>query len=161
MSDELTTILSSQCVFLHLTSKKRRQVIEELAELAAGCSGIEEHRSLAKELWKREKLSTTAIGHGVAVPHRLTPLVDRTVVIIGRTDHGISFEAVDNEPIRLLIMVLGPEGAHSRHLKLLSRLARLLSSAEFRRELLEATEPEEVVAAFRKREFKNAAGGAT
>ncbi len=152
MSGDLSAILDRGCVFLDLTARKRRQAIEEVAERAAACAGIPDAKSLAKELWKREKLSTTAVGHGVAIPHRLTNLVDETVMIVGRADHGVPFEAVDNEPVKLLVVLLGPEGAHGRHLKLLSRLARLLSSSEFREELLRAPSPEAVLDAFRHRE---------
>jgi fructose-specific phosphotransferase system IIA component len=152
VSGSLTSILQTKCVFLDLKAKKRKQAIEELAEHAAACLGIADARGLAKELWKREKLSTTAVGHGVAIPHRLTDLVSDTVMIFGRSEHGVPFEAVDNEPVRILVMILGPEGAHSKHLQLLSRLARLMSSTEFRQELLDAGSPDEVIEVFARRE---------
>ncbi len=159
MSGELSAILDPGCIFLNLAAKKRRRLVEELAEKAAVCCGIDDHKSLAREVWKREKLSTTAVGHGVAIPHRLTNLVDDTRMVFGRAPHGVPFDAVDNEPVRILVMLLGPEGAHGRHLKLLSRLARLLSSVEFREDLLSASTPDEIIEAFRRKEEQTGGGG--
>ncbi len=149
--NSITDILAPERIRLDLASKKKKQVVFELAELFRSEVG-EETSTLAKQLYKREKMSSTGIGHSVAVPHVMTELVDRTLMAVGRSVHEIPFDSVDNRPVRLFFLLVGPPGSTATHLKTLSKLSRILTQASLREVLLETEDPREVIEILRSEE---------
>jgi mannitol/fructose-specific phosphotransferase system IIA component (Ntr-type) len=149
--NSITDILAPERIRLDLAAKKKKQAIFELAELFRPEMG-EETPGLAKQLFKREKMSSTGIGHGIAIPHVMTELVDRTLMAIGRSVHEIPFDSVDNRPVRLFFLLLGPPGSTAAHLKTLSKLSRIVTQASLREALLEIQDPHEVIELLRSEE---------
>ncbi|RMH52892.1 MAG: PTS sugar transporter subunit IIA [Zetaproteobacteria bacterium] len=98
----------------------------------------------------RERLGSTGIGHGVALPHCRMPGLTRPVVVLLRHRRGIDFDAIDGRPVHLVVLLLVPDDDDRGHLDLLARLARRLQSADLRRRLMELEDPEEVSALFRE-----------
>jgi len=135
-----------------LKEKRKKRVIGELVKLLATAWDLDNPPALTEQVLEREKMGSTGIGHGVAIPHCLTSLTNRTVMAFGRCRQGISYGAADNRPVYLMFLLLGPESATSEHLKLLSKLSRLLTEEQFRNQLMEAGEPEEIVELFHRRE---------
>ena len=151
----MTTIsdfLVPQAIRLSLKEKRKKRVIGELVEVLASAWDLDNAPALTEQILGREKMGSTGIGHGVAIPHCLTSLTERTIMAFGRCRQGISYGAADNRPVYLVFLLLGPESATSEHLKLLSKLSRLLTEEQFREHLMEAGEPEEIVELFRQRE---------
>jgi len=119
--DLITT--KSVVVALRVTSKK--QALQELAKRAAQITGIDE-RQIFDVLLEREKLGTTGVGQGIAIPHgKLAPLT-RLYGLFARLDRPIDFEAIDEQPVDLIFLLLAPESAGADHLKALARVSRLL-----------------------------------
>ena len=152
MTASFSEILDPTCVVLELSTRKKRPVIEELVAALENAGKIGDARTLAEEILEREKLTSTAIGHGIAVPHRLSDQVPETTLAFGRSSAGVKFDAPDNAPVTLVFLLVGPTGAHTAHLRLLSRLSRYLNDPEFRGALHAAQSAEEVARLFAERE---------
>lgn len=108
---------------LHATSKK--QALQELARHGAALTGISE-RQIFDVLLERERLGTTGVGNGIAIPHGKLPGLDRLHAVFARIDTPIDFDAIDEQPVDLVFMLLAPENAGADHLKALARISRLL-----------------------------------
>ena len=111
---------------LHVTSKK--QALQELAKRAADLTGQPE-RSIFEVLIERERLGTTGVGNGIAIPHGKLPGLDRLYALFARLDKPIDFDAIDEQPVDLICLLLAPETAGADHLKALARVSRLLRDA--------------------------------
>jgi PTS system nitrogen regulatory IIA component len=111
---------------LKVTSKK--QALQELAARAAPLCGQNE-RAIFEILVQREKLGSTAVGNGIAIPHGKMPNLAKLFGLFARLDKPIDFESLDGQPVDLIFLLLAPEGAGADHLKALARVARLLRDA--------------------------------
>jgi nitrogen PTS system EIIA component len=121
----LNDLLAAPAVLPALKVKNKKQALQELAARAAETSGRSE-REIFDTLLQRERLGSTGIGHGVAIPHGKLAKLDRLVGLFARLEKPIDFDALDGEPVDLLFLLLAPEGAGADHLKALARIARLL-----------------------------------
>lgn len=148
----LSEILDERSIELDLKSRRKKELIEELVAVLGRSMPVADPRRLADELLERERLTSTGIGHGLAIPHRLVPGFPRAALAFGRKAGGVPFDAIDRQPVSLFFLILGPAGSQAEHLPLLSRLSRLLHDSEFRRALEQARSPAEVLAAFREKE---------
>ncbi len=155
MTASFSKMLDPSCVVLELSARKKRPVIEELVATLESAGKIGDTRTLADEILEREKLTSTAIGHGIAVPHKLSDQVTETTLAFGRSSQGVKFDAPDNAPVTLVFLLVGPTGAHTAHLRLLSRLSRYLNDTDFRSALHEAQTAEEVTRLFADRESRS------
>lgn len=121
----LQDLLAAPAVLPALKAKNKKEALQELAAKATECSGRSE-REIFETLLQRERLGSTAIGHGVAIPHGKLPKLDRLVGLFARLEKPIEFDALDGEPVDLIFLLLAPESAGADHLKALARVARLL-----------------------------------
>jgi PTS system nitrogen regulatory IIA component len=121
----LTDLIAPNAILPALKVNSKKQVLHELAARAAMLSGQNE-RAIFDILMQREKLGSTAIGNGVAIPHGKMPTLNRLFGLFARLDRPLDFEALDNQPVDLVFLLLAPEGAGADHLKSLARIARLL-----------------------------------
>ena len=121
----LTDLVAPNAILPTLKVNSKKQALHELAERAAALSGQNE-RAIFEILMQREKLGSTAIGNGIAIPHGKIPNLNRLFGLFARLDRPIDFEALDNQPVDLVFLLLAPEGAGADHLKALARIARLL-----------------------------------
>ncbi|HEX6143236.1 MAG TPA: PTS sugar transporter subunit IIA [Geminicoccaceae bacterium] len=132
---EIADILSPNEVFLDLAScRSKRQVLRELARLAAGVVGADQQEVL-EALLERERLGTTGIGHGIAIPHARLASLDRVVALFTRLDQPVDFESLDDQPSDLIVLLLAPVGADTESLKALARISRLLRNPALREKL--------------------------
>ena len=122
---QIADLLTPESVIPVLTATSKKQALQELARIAAQRTGMAE-RQIFDVLLERERLGTTGVGRGVAIPHGKLPGLDRIYGVFARTEHKIDFDAIDGEPVDLLFLLLAPEGAGADHLKALARVSRLL-----------------------------------
>jgi PTS system nitrogen regulatory IIA component len=125
---QIADLLTPESVIPVLTATSKKQALQELAHVAAQRTGMTE-RQIFDVLLERERLGTTGVGRGVAIPHGKLPELDRIYGVFARTEHKIDFDAIDGEPVDLLFLLLAPEGAGADHLKALARVSRLLRDA--------------------------------
>ncbi|MFA7565623.1 MAG: PTS sugar transporter subunit IIA [Alkalispirochaeta sp.] len=150
--EAISDVLDASCVSLDIQSKKKPDIIAELVQLLADAGKIDNPDTITELVIQRESLMSTGIGGGIAVPHCLSRDINHTLIAFGRHLKGVKFDAVDKKPVQLFFLMVGPEGAQSDHLRLLSRLSRLLHDETLKTGLLEATTAEEVVELFYRRE---------
>jgi nitrogen PTS system EIIA component len=121
----LTDLVASNAIIPALKVKGKKQALQELAARAALLSGQNE-RTIFEILMQREKLGSTAIGNGVAIPHGKMPNLARLFGLFARLERPIDFEALDNQPVDLIFLLLTPANSGADHLKALARISRLL-----------------------------------
>jgi fructose-specific phosphotransferase system IIA component len=131
--------LKKNNIIIKPSAKNRWEIIEEMAELAVKNKDIpiEDAESLKKALIEREKSMSTAIGHGIAIPHCSTTKVKNIVAVMALVPKGLDFEAIDNEPVKIVILLIVPKDKLSQHIKTLANIAKMMSNAELREKLLE------------------------
>lgn len=122
---ELSDILAERAVLSCTSLKSKRQLFEQLAEKAAEMTGrpVED---ICSAITSREELGSTGLGNGIAIPHGKIAGLDGVTAVFARLDDPIEFDAVDDQPVDIVMMLLAPAGAGADHLKALSRVARLL-----------------------------------
>ena len=121
----ITDLVAPEAILPALKVNSKKQALQELAARAASLTGQNE-RSVFEVLLQREKLGTTAVGYGVAIPHGKLPKLEKLFGLFARLERPIDFEAMDGQPVDLIFLLLAPEGAGADHLKALARISRLL-----------------------------------
>ena len=122
---EIADLVTPASVIANLRAASKRQALQELAKRAAALTGRHE-RAIFEVLLERERLNTTGIGNGTALPHGRLPDLPRLYGLFARLEKPIDFEAIDNQPVDLIFMLLTPASAGADHLKALARISRLL-----------------------------------
>jgi PTS system nitrogen regulatory IIA component len=115
----------------------KKQALQEIAAKAAELTG-QSDRAILEILLQREKLGSTGVGNGVAIPHGKLPKLNNVFGLFARLERAVDFEALDGQPVDLVFLLLAPEGAGADHLKALARVARLLRDPEVAKKLRES-----------------------
>jgi len=122
---EIADLVTIDGVIPHLRATSKKQALQELSRRAAEITGIHE-RTIFDVLMERERLGTTGVGNGIAIPHGKLPDLKRLYGLFARLERPIDFQAIDEQPVDLLFLLLAPESAGADHLKALARVSRLL-----------------------------------
>lgn len=135
---KLLDFLDRERIVPDLRASDKGGVLEELAAVVAADCGAPDGQTVVGVLLERERLGSTGIGEGVAIPHGKLDGLDRVVAAFGRSRGGVEFESLDGAPVHLVFLLLSPADSASTHLMALARISRLLKSHSFREELLSA-----------------------
>jgi PTS system nitrogen regulatory IIA component len=122
---EISDLLEPRGVLASLHAPNKKQVLQDLARRAAEVTGLPE-RAIFDVVLERERLGTTGVGAGVAIPHGKLPGLERMVGVFARLERPVDFESIDGQPVDLIFLLLAPSGAGADHLKALARVSRLL-----------------------------------
>ena len=141
----LTDLIAANAVIPALKVNGKKQALQELASRAAELTGQNE-RAILEILMQREKLGSTGVGNGVAIPHGKLPKLGRLFGLFARLERGIDFEALDGQPVDLIFLLLAPEAAGADHLKALARVSRLLRNQQTTEKLRAANNAEALYA---------------
>jgi PTS system fructose-specific IIA component len=148
----ISDYLRPENVLFQTARTSKMAVLRALIESLAQSGGITDIDACLSALLERERLMTTGVGKGVALPHAFSQSALDTVIGYLRVTEGVDFDAVDEKPVRHVFCILGPPSAQGRHLKILARLARLLNRDSFLQALDQAKSAEELLAACRSQE---------
>jgi PTS system nitrogen regulatory IIA component len=141
---KITDFVTLDRVIADLRGNEKSEVLKEMAhQLADSESGLDPAQVL-RVLQDREKISTTAIGEGVAIPHGKLPSVERVSGLFARSLQGVDFGSLDGAPTYLFFTLIAPQDAAADHLKALARISRLLKDPDLRHRLLAATSSQEL-----------------
>ncbi len=140
---EVFELLTPDRIFDALKMPSKKKTLLELAERAAKITGLPE-RTIFDILQEREKLGTTGVGRGIAIPHGKFPGLDGIYGLFVRLESPINFDSVDNQPVDLIFLLLAPEAAGADHLKALARVSRLLRSGTMCEKLRTAKDAQEI-----------------
>jgi PTS system nitrogen regulatory IIA component len=154
---EIEDLLSSPAqVMPRLKVSSKKQALQELARRAAEITGVHE-RQIFDVLLERERLGTTGVGNGIAIPHGKLADVKKMFGLFARLEHPVDFEAIDEQPVDLIFLLLAPEGAGADHLKALARVSRLLRDRAICDKLRGADQAEAIYALLTDRAHSHAA----
>ncbi len=152
---KLTDILISEACVVDMQAKTKKEALRELAAgLAASVEGLEAPE-LLDMLLEREKLGTTAMGDGIAIPHARVESLDRLLASFGRSRNGVDFDSVDGKRTHLFFLLVAPGTEGSTHLLTLARLSRFLTQPDFRAKLLEVEAIEDLFRAVEEEESRS------
>ena len=136
----ISRLLSSEDVVLGLSATDAKRACEEIARLASRRLHVDD-KLVFRALWRREQSGSTALGHGIAIPHARIPGITDPIVLFVRTKLPIPFGAPDHQPVSALFVILVPEHANEEHLRILATVSEMFSDKAFRGRLEAATEP--------------------
>jgi fructose-specific phosphotransferase system IIA component len=140
----LGDILQKEQIITELNASNRWEAIDELITRLVECGKIkpENREQIAAVVKKRETSMSTGIGFGIGIPHASTDLIYEVVGAFGRSSKGVNFDALDNQPVQLVMLYLVPQGQFQKHLHTLANIAKLLHNKDFRSSLEQAPNAE-------------------
>jgi len=151
--NNISDLLDPGCIRLELGTHLKEAAIKELVQLLAKAGKLNGTvERYVEEVMGREKISSTGIGKGIAIPHVLVAEVNEIMMAVGRSAKGVPFDSVDGKPAHLIFLIIGPQGQNSEYLKILSKLSRYLNDRTFFETLMKIENPEEVVDLVKERE---------
>ncbi len=148
----LVDSLKKNSIIVKAKSKNRWELIDEMIDLAVKNKQIskEDLESVRAALVEREKSMSTGIGNGVAIPHCTTSRVNDIVAILAISQKGIDFDSIDNNPVRIAILLLVPKNKLTQHIKTLANIAKVMSDEKLRNIILEMKTPEAILKTIKK-----------
>lgn len=149
---KLTDIIVRDACLVEMGARTKKEALRELSAALCESVGDLSAAELLDMLLEREKLGTTAMGDGIAIPHARMEALDRLLASFGRSREGVDFDSVDGEPTHLFFLLVAPGKEGSAHLLTLAKLSRMLSSGEFRARLGELRTADELFAAIEREE---------
>jgi len=141
----LTNYLVPDQVCCDLAAGAKNDVLSELAELLTKSAGSPDVKTIATALEDRERLATTGVGDGVAIPHAKLEGIEDNRMAVGISRSGVSFESVDDQPVHIFFALVAPLSSAGDHLRILAQISRLLKDADVRDRLIKAGSPEELI----------------
>ena len=149
---KVSELLKTEFVIPNLKGETKEDVINELVDLFKNDSRVEDIEKVRSAVLDREKVMSTGVGKGFAIPHGKTNSVKEIIGAFGRIPDGIDYESLDGNPVQLIFLLIGKDNLISTHIKLLSRISRLMNKDDFRHRLAEANSADEIVKLFSEEE---------
>ncbi len=143
--EKITDYMSKDLICLDLKGTNKIEVLKELNELLIKSGKINDREKCLEALVNREKLGSTGIGKGVAIPHAKTEYADDLTIAFGMNKQGVNFNAVDEEKVNIFFVFVSPMKKSKIYLKILARISRLIRNEEFRKKLLNANDTKEIL----------------
>jgi PTS system nitrogen regulatory IIA component len=137
---QISDILSPERMLCHVKASSKKRVLEYFSKLLAMETEALTSHDIYESLWGRERLGSTALGKGVAIPHARVSQCEVTLAAFLQLEEGIDYDAMDKQPVDLLFALVVPESATDEHLEILAQLAAMFSEAEFREQLRNTTD---------------------
>jgi PTS system nitrogen regulatory IIA component len=145
-------ILRKECIIPYMGARTKREAIGELVGVLEVCGLIRDKREVEGVILERERLGSTGIGEGVAIPHGKMKGLTEILISFGRSKEGVDFDAVDRLPVHIFFLLIVPEECLTLHLRMLSRISRLLRRTHFKERLMELDSAEEIYGAISSEE---------
>lgn len=141
---KLLDFLKQEWIIQDLKGTDKPSVLRELAEVLVKPCGVSSVEELVQVLLEREKLGSTGIGDGIAIPHGRLKKLKNFFISFGRSIKGVNFDSIDGKPSQIFFLVMAPENSAVENLKLISRIANLLKDSSFRKRLMDAKSQQEI-----------------
>jgi len=149
---KITDILTEDMVVNGLEGDSKDDIINAMVNLIASSQKVQDKEKVRQAIFEREKLMSTGIGNGFAIPHGKTDAVSDIVAAFAVTARPIDYASLDEKPVRLVFLLVGKDNMVGPHIKLLSRISRLMHKEQFRNQLLGLKTPHEIIEVFRQEE---------
>lgn len=149
---KISDILEERLVMTNLQGNSKEDIINTMVNLVAQSPKVIDKEKVRSAIFEREKIMSTGVGNGFAIPHGKTDAVSEIVAAFGITAEPINYQSLDEKPVRLVFLLVGRDNLVGPHIKLLSRISRLMNKEEFRNKLLGLQTPKEVIDTFKQEE---------
>ena len=149
---KISDILDETSIRTQLAGDSKNDIILAMIDIVAASKKVLDKEKVKEAIFEREKIMSTGVGNGFAIPHGKTDAVSDIVAAFAVTAKPIDYQSLDEQPVRLVFLLVGKDSMVGPHIKLLSRISRLMNKEEFRKKLLSAASPKEVLEIFRTEE---------
>ena len=149
---KISDILTEDLVVTGLQGKTKDDIIDAMIDLVSVSPKVLDKEKVRKAIFEREKIMSTGVGNGFAIPHGKTDAVTDIVAAFAVTAEPIDYQSLDEKPVRLVFLLVGKDNLVGPHIKLLSRISRLMNKEDFRKRLLVQQTPREIIDMFRQEE---------
>ncbi|HSQ74828.1 MAG TPA: PTS sugar transporter subunit IIA [Bacteroidota bacterium] len=149
---KISDILTDDLVVAGLDGTSKNDIIDAMVDLVATSPKVLDKEKVREAILERERIMSTGVGNGFAIPHGKTDAVTDIVAAFAVTEKDIDYDSLDEKPVRLVFLLVGKDNLVGPHIKLLSRISRLMNKEEFRKRLLTVTSPKEILEMFRQEE---------
>ena len=154
MPMRLKSYVHPECFINDLAAKTRDEALREIVRVVAGKGIVKDPAAVLESLLERERIQSTAVGSGIAIPHCFTDEIADLVIVVARAPGGIAFDSFDGRPTHVVFLLMGNRQEHGLHLKALARIARLIKSTAFIDRVVAADSVDGMVRAFEEEEAK-------
>jgi len=148
----LSDILHVECISLDVPPSDKQDVIQHMVELAAKSGKVSSTECLLESVMSREKIQTTGIGHGMAIPHAAAEGIKGLVLSLGVSKEGVDYASLDGKPVHLIFLLAGEPRLQTSFLSILSKISRFFKREEFRRQILDAADGQAILSFIQSRE---------
>ena len=145
-------LLNKDCVIANLHGQTKEEVINELINVFKNDPRVIDLEKVRDAVMEREKIMSTGVGKGFAIPHGKTNAVNDILAAFGKTNNPIEYDSLDGHPVYLVFLLVGKDNLVSKHIKLLSRISRMMNKDDFREKLIKAATSDEILEIFKKEE---------
>jgi fructose-specific phosphotransferase system IIA component len=145
-------LLDEKFILTDFKSDDKENVINELIDLYIESDKVNDIEKVRTAILDREKIMSTGVGKGFAIPHGKTNAVNDVIAAFGKTTRDIEYDSLDGDPVHLVFLLVGRDDMVSKHIKLLSRISRLMNKDEFRERLIDSNSKEEIINIFKEEE---------
>jgi fructose-specific phosphotransferase system IIA component len=149
---KLVELLKDEFIISDLKGQNKEEVINELIDLFKDDERINDIEKVRSAVLEREKIMSTGVGKGFAIPHGKTNAVNEIIAAFGKTKRDVNYDALDGQSVHLVFLLVGKDNLVSTHIKLLSRISRMMNKDEFRQKLIDANSNEEIFEIFKQEE---------
>lgn len=149
---KITDILNEKVIVTKLPGTTKTEILNAMIDLAATSDRVLDKEKMRYAILEREKIMSTGVGSGFAIPHGKTDAVQDIVAAFAITEQPIDYQSLDEQPVRIVFLLVGKDNSVGPHIKLLSRISRLMNKEEFRKKLIDAESPSEVLQIFKQEE---------
>lgn len=149
---KISDLLDESNIIPGLSARTKNEAIDKLVDTLSDKLDGETIKSVRKAVLERENIMSTGVGKGLAIPHGKSKQLSQTYAAFGKLEEPVEYNAIDGEPVHILFLLVGPESQNSVHIKMLSRISRLLNSSAFREKLVASTDVNTIIDLFRSEE---------
>lgn len=146
------SLLDTQTILPNLEANNKAEILQKLVSTLEPKVSDEQLDKIYDAVIEREKIMSTGVGKGLAIPHGKTAGIDQTYAAFAMLKNPVDYDAIDNEPVTMVFLLVGPQSSNSLHIKLLSRISRLMNNSEFREKLRDCSTSEDIIKQFREEE---------
>lgn len=148
----IISLLDSSTVLPDLKAKNKEEVLNKLISLFSSKVSEQELSIIREAVFERESIMSTGVGNGLAIPHGKARGISGNYAAFGLLKSPVDYEAIDGEPVSMVFLLVGPQSSNSFHIKMLSRISRLMNNSEFRDQLNKCSSAEEIIEVFKEEE---------
>ncbi|MDX1671200.1 MAG: PTS sugar transporter subunit IIA [Balneolaceae bacterium] len=146
------SLLDEATVFPRLEAENKQEILDHLIESLRTTASGDEIKRIRQAVLEREKIMSTGVGKGLAIPHGKAEGIEGNYAAFAVLKEPVEYNAIDNQPVRIVFLLVGPQSSNSFHIKMLSRISRLMNNSDFRERLLECETAAEIIDVFKQEE---------